>query len=127
MTDERELHGEEAPRESSGEYLLRVLKPAGAVFVLALMVLFFVICFTHQNDPVRDYTPLHTREYYAAAPAALEAEIRDNLLAYLPPCTLRAGEGGVEVTAAPAALENLRASLGAVFGEELFLFTETAS
>ena len=124
MTDERELHGGEEQTERSGEYLLRVLRPAGAVFVLVLMVLFLVICFTHRSDPVRDYTPLHTRDYYAAAPAALEAEIRDNLLVYLPPCTLRAGVDRVEVTAAPAALENLRASLGAVFGESLFVFTE---
>ena len=37
-------------RETSGEYLWRVLKPAGAVAVLLLFILFLVICFTTKGD-----------------------------------------------------------------------------
>ena len=56
MTDERELHPpEEAEREeNSGEYLWRVLKPAGCILVLLLMVTFLVFCFTYRGDPVAD-------------------------------------------------------------------------
>jgi len=41
----------EQKRESSGEYLFRVLKPAGCVLVLVLFVLYFVFCFTYKSDP----------------------------------------------------------------------------
>ena len=56
MTDERELHPpEEAERkESSGEYLWRVLKPAGCILVLVLMAAFLVFCFTYRGDPGAD-------------------------------------------------------------------------
>ena len=37
-------------RETSGEYLWRVLKPAGAVAVLLLFILFLIICFTTKGD-----------------------------------------------------------------------------
>lgn len=36
----------EKKTESSGEYLWRVLKPAGCVLVLILFILYFVVCFT---------------------------------------------------------------------------------
>ena len=35
----------EKKKETSGEYLWRVLKPAGCVLVLILFVLYFVVCF----------------------------------------------------------------------------------
>ena len=38
-------------KESSGEYLLRVLKPAGAILVVLLFVLYMVFCLTYRSDP----------------------------------------------------------------------------
>ena len=116
-----------AAGERSGEYLLRVLRPGGAVAVLLLGVLFLVTCFTHRSDPVLDYVPAHTAAYYTAHPEALEQELRANLLRYLPPCEVRAGKAQVEVRAAPDALEHLRLRLGGLFGEHLFVFTELDS
>ena len=49
-------------KETSGEYLFRVLKPAGCLIVLVVLVLFFVTCFTHKSDPVKDYTPPQSAE-----------------------------------------------------------------
>jgi len=55
MTDEtKEI--EESPlaekkKETSGEYLWRVLKPAGCILVLILFVAYFVVCFTYKSDP----------------------------------------------------------------------------
>ena len=55
MTENERLPDAEAPKkerkESGGEYLWRVLKPAGCVFVLLLFVVFLVFCFTYRNDP----------------------------------------------------------------------------
>ncbi len=40
--------------ERSGEYLWRVLKPAGCILVLVILVLYFIMCFTYKNDPLAD-------------------------------------------------------------------------
>ena len=42
---------EEPPKENSGEYLWRVLKPAGAILVLLLFVVYLVFCFTYRGAP----------------------------------------------------------------------------
>ena len=40
----------EAPnKELSGEYLWRVLKPAGCILVLLLFIAFLVMCFTYRT------------------------------------------------------------------------------
>ena len=51
-----EEHDSESPllekrKETSGEYLWRVLKPAGCILVLILFVLYFVVCFTWKAPP----------------------------------------------------------------------------
>jgi len=56
MSDEENRASEEAPREApkketSGEYLWRVLKPAGCIAVLALFVAYLIFCFTYRSDP----------------------------------------------------------------------------
>ncbi len=43
--------------ERSGEYLWRVLKPAGCILVLVILVLYLIFCFTYQNDPLAEATP----------------------------------------------------------------------
>ncbi len=42
----------EKKKESSGEYLWRVLKPAGCILVVLLLILYLVFCFTYKNDPL---------------------------------------------------------------------------
>ena len=43
--------------ERSGEYLWRVLKPAGCILVLVILVLYLIFCFTYKHDPLADATP----------------------------------------------------------------------
>lgn len=38
--------------ERSGEYLWRVLKPAGCILVLVILVFYLIFCFTYRNDPL---------------------------------------------------------------------------
>ena len=40
--------------ERSGEYLWRVLKPAGCILVLLILVLYLIFCFTYRHDPLAD-------------------------------------------------------------------------
>ena len=42
--------------ERSGEYLWRVLKPAGCILVLVILVLYLIFCFTYKNDPLAEAT-----------------------------------------------------------------------
>ena len=56
MRDENEI---DSPllgkkQERSGEYLWRVLKPAGCFLVLLILVLYLIFCFTYRNDPLAD-------------------------------------------------------------------------
>ena len=110
-------------KETSGEYLFRVLKPAGCLIVLVVLVLFFVTCFTHKSDPVKDYTPPQSAEYYAADPAALAAELNRSLLKILGG-TARVENGTVVITAPAEKLEQIRAAVCAVFDEKLLSFAE---
>ena len=46
--EEKEIESplREKKKETSGEYIWRVLKPAGCILVLILFILYFVVCFT---------------------------------------------------------------------------------
>ena len=114
--------GPEAPKERSGEYLFRVLRPAGAVFVLLLGALMVFFCLTQRGDPALDYEPLHASGWYASHLSELEAEVRQNLLPYLPACTLARSGGVLEVRAAAADLEALERVLTGHFDPGLFVF-----
>lgn len=125
MNDDRVR--EESPlaekKESSGEYLFRVLRPAGCLIVLVVLVLFFVTCFTYKRNPVTDYVPPQSAEYYAADPAALAAELNASLLKYLGG-SAAVEDGRVLVTAPADRLESVRSAVCAVFDESLLSFAE---
>ena len=42
--------------ENSREYLWRVLKPAGCILVVVILVLYLIFCFTYKNDPLAEAT-----------------------------------------------------------------------
>ena len=51
MSDEKQRSSAEAEerepeKETSGQYLWRVLKPAGCILVLLLFIAYLVVCFT---------------------------------------------------------------------------------
>ena len=50
----------EKKTERSGEYLWRVLKPAGCILVLVIFVLYLIFCFTYGHDPAADAAPTPT-------------------------------------------------------------------
>lgn len=56
MNDRDELDSplREKPPERSGEYLWRVLKPAGCILVVIILVLYLILCFTYKHDPLAD-------------------------------------------------------------------------
>ena len=41
---------EDKSKQPSGQYLWRVLKPAGCILVLLLFVLYLVVCFTYKGS-----------------------------------------------------------------------------
>ena len=52
----------EKKKESSGEYLWRVLKPAGCFLVLLIFILYLVFCFTYRSDPADAPQPTEQTE-----------------------------------------------------------------
>ena len=107
---------EEKPiRETSGEFLFRVLKPAGAVLVLLLAAAFLVVCFTGRHDPLLDYRPALDAAAYAARPEALREELEREMLPYFPGSSARVEAGKVRVSAPAESLEQLRETLETVF------------
>ena len=107
-------------KELSGEYLFRVLKPAGCVAVLVIMVLVLLVCFTHRSDPILDYSPPQSVEYYEAHPASLVSELRANLLPYFPGADCREEGGRVLVSAPENVMDSLQNALTLHFGDEIF-------
>ena len=62
MKDERPTGERLEPRpetkqiENSREYLWRVLKPAGCILVVVILVLYLIFCFTYKHDPLAEAT-----------------------------------------------------------------------
>lgn len=56
MPDKDEIESPllEKKTERSGEYLWRVLKPAGCIIVLVILVMYLIFCFTYKHDPLAD-------------------------------------------------------------------------
>ena len=59
MQDREEIDSPllEKKTERSGEFLWRVLKPAGCILVLVIFILYMIFCFTYRNDPAGDAAP----------------------------------------------------------------------
>lgn len=112
---EAEKPGGESVRETSGEFLFRVLKPAGAVLVLLLAAAFLVVCFTGRHDPLPDYRPALSATAYEARPEALLEELEREMLPYFPGSAASVADGKVRVTAPAEALPKLRETLETVF------------
>ena len=106
---------QERPRETSGEYLFRVLKPAGAVLVLLLAAAFLLVCFTGRHDPLLDYRPALDAGAYASQPEALREELERELLPYFPGSSARVEDGKVRVSAPAETMDRLRETLETVF------------
>ena len=66
------------PRETSGQWLWKTLRPAGCVLVLVMAVLMVAYCLTQGRDPIRGYAPPQTTEYYAAHPDELLKELEQS-------------------------------------------------
>lgn len=45
---------EDKSKQPSGQYLWRVLKPAGCILVLVLFVMYLVFCFTYRGSMPQD-------------------------------------------------------------------------
>jgi hypothetical protein len=64
---------------SPGQEIVKWLKPAGCALVLLLTALAMFLLFTVGKDPVKDYVPPQTSEYYSAHPEELKSELEQNV------------------------------------------------
>lgn len=127
MDEERlpERPAEDKSKQNSRDYLWRVLKPGGCVLVLVLMAVLLIFCFTHKSDPVSDYAPAQSAEYYSAHPGELAGELTERLLVYFPGARCQAEGGHVVISAGAETLERLKPVLIGHFDESIFIFEST--
>lgn len=127
MPEDRELDSplREKKKESNGEWLVRTLKPFGCFLVLALTVLFLVVCFTSGPKPVEGYAPPHDSGYYALHPEELAEELEENLLPHLEGvegCRVADDGSAVELRLAEETFARTRAAILQYYDRELFVF-----
>ena len=107
----------------AGQEFVKMLKPAGCVIFILVMIGFFVLCFKPATHPVEGYEPPHDSEYYASHIEELKSELEDNLFPKL--------EGVVDCTVEGNQLkiifeeESFGDSAGSIvyyYDKELFIF-----
>ena len=67
----------------AGQEFVKMLKPAGCVIFILVMIGFFAICFKPATHPVEGYEPPHDSEYYAGRLDELQTELEENLFPQL--------------------------------------------
>ena len=111
------------PTLTAGQSFVKSIRPAGCALFLILAVLVAVICLTSGRNPIPGYAPPETTEYYAVYPAALIAELEENVLPALEyDISLSMTGDTVTVTIADADFVAGRAALLRYFDSSLLLF-----
>ncbi len=111
------------PTPTAGQSFVKNIRPAGCALFLILAVLVTAICLTTGRDPIPGYKPPETTEYYAVYPAALMAELEENVLPALEyDIALSMTGDTVTVTIEDENFVAGRAAILRYFEEDLFLF-----
>ena len=107
-----------------GQDFVKMLRPAGAVFVLILAIIATVFMFTARGGQVEGYTPPEDSEYYAAHPEELAEELTTNLLPKLNvgDVTVELRDGKLLVTAPEKTMNSVKLTLTYYYDKELFEF-----
>lgn len=107
-------------RQTNGEWLVKTLKPAGCVLVLALAVLMVLMCLNTGRDPIKGYSPPQTEEYYALHLDELQTELEENVFPRLGGEKSCAVEGGrLRVTVSHDDFVTVRSALLRYYSESL--------
>ncbi len=112
-------------KSSAGQDFIKKIGPWGCALFLALFILTTVLCFTAGSNPIKGYEPPQSRDYYAANPDVLIAELEQTVFPQLP-YDMTAGMVGDQVTVRIAADDLVmgRAALLQLFGHDLLAFEE---
>ena len=112
------------PRDTAGQDFVKKIGPAGCVLFLALLVLVTAICLTAGKNPVKDYTPAQSSEYYAEHLEELVTELNTRVLPNLdPPAKAFLYEDGtVLISVEDSSFVVIRSALLQYFDESLFTF-----
>ena len=110
----------------TGQEFAKKLGVAGAIFVLALGVVFTALLFVSRGTPVEGYEKPESDEYYALHPEELLAEVEGRLLpmAGLSGVTAELRDGKIAVSGQKMPLHEARLAIIHYFDEDLFEFKE---
>ena len=107
----------------AGQEFVKMLKPAGCVIFIVVMICFFVICFRPATHPVEGYEAPHDSEYYAQHVDELKAELEDNLfpkLEGIADCTLKGNQLCISIE--EDSFADTAGSIVYYYDKELFIF-----
>lgn len=116
---------DEKPKESSGQQIVRWLRPAGCALVLIISIIFVVTCFTSGRDPIPGYAPPQTSEYYSGHLDELKAELEAHVFPAVngvEACRVEGGKLRVDIEEKSYAVT--RAAILKYYDQSLFEFVE---
>lgn len=64
---------------TAGQEFVKMLKPAGCVIFLLVLIGFFAMCFSPSKAPIKDYSVPHNSDYYSEHIDELKAELEENV------------------------------------------------
>ncbi|MDO4815705.1 MAG: hypothetical protein Q4A83_03760 [Bacillota bacterium] len=100
-----------------------MLKPAGCVIFILVMIAFFVICFKPATHAVEGYEAPNDSEYYALHIGELKTELEDNLFPLLEGIVdCEEADGQLRVFIKDASFADTAGSIAYYYDKELFIF-----
>ena len=110
---------------TAGQDFIRRIRPVGAALFLLLAVAVAAVCLTSGRDPIPGYQAPQDTAYYAANPAALQAELEANVFPHLNGVRgCREADGKLEIILLGSDYAVTRAAILRYFDRNLFIFTE---
>ena len=100
-----------------------MLKPAGCVIFILVMIAFFIICFKSPSHAVEGYEAPHDSEYYAQHIDELETELEENFIPLVEGVTGCDIEGSqVKLTIEEESFPDVVNGITYYYDKELFIF-----
>ena len=108
---------------TAGQEFVKMLKPAGCVIFLLVLIGFFAMCFSPSPAPIKGYSVPHDSDYFAEHPDELKAELEEHVfpeLEGIADCTV--SDGVLVITIDSASFDESSSAISYYYREALFDF-----
>ena len=111
---------------TAGQEFVKMLKPAGCIIFLLILVGFFVMCFSPGHAPVKGYSVPHDSDYFSEHIDELKAELEANVfpeLEGIEGCEVK--DGTLLITIDSEGFDESSSAITYYYREALFSFQKT--